>query len=162
MHRFVTPGSVMITLRLARRHFARQHGAQRGQTIVEFALLLPILVLIGMVALGGAQLLGEAISMRNWGREGVLAAAAFVANPANNGATQAQLNAYVQQRVTTVGASPNVAVTVSPIPSGGSCSDQGSQSGICLMAVTLTETMYPVQNFFGGIRVQYTATAAVP
>lgn len=141
---------------------SRVAGAQRGQTIVEFALLLPVLVLIGMVALGGAQLLGESISLRNYGREGVLAAAAFVANPANSGATQADLDTYVQQRVTTVGASSGVALTVSPIPSGGTCSNTGSSSGICEMAVTLTETMYPVQSFFGGIKVQYTATAAVP
>ncbi len=137
-------------------------AAQRGQSIVEFSLILPALVLIGMVALAGAQLLGESISFRNYGREGALAAAAYVANPANSSATQADLNAYVQQRVTTVGASSNVTLTVSPIPSGGTCSTTGSSSGICEMAVTLSETMYPVQNFFGGINVRYTATAAVP
>lgn len=145
--------------RIAKRGAAWRQG---GQSVVEAALIFPILLTIGMVAVAGAQLLYESIALRTQAREGALAAAAYVANPANLHRSNADVLAYVQARLTAVGTPSSVQVAVSPRPVNGVCSVSGQDSGICLMTVTLSESMYPAQSFFGGIPLGYTATAAVP
>lgn len=142
----------------------RRAGAQRGQALVEVALLLPILLLMGLATATGSQLLSESIVLRSAAREGALAAAAYLAMP-NAGPTNlppacagglyiANAQGCAAYRAQQAGAPITATVTLVQV--------NGASSGLLLAQVTVAETVQPVGSFFGAQTLQYAASAAVP
>lgn len=139
----------------------RRLRRQRGQAVVEIALVLPILLVIAMIGAGGAQLLQESILLRNAAREGALAAANYMqsSSPLPNGClgggssvTDAQ--SCARYRVLAAGAPSSVTVTWS--------SATGADSGLTLAQVTVSDVLKPAGDFFGAQTISYTAYAAEP
>ncbi len=134
---------------------------QKGQTMVELALITPMLLLISMAAAAATQMLGESVVLRTAAREGAIAAAAYYSSPSPlpagcyaGGASITSAQACAQYRVTAAGAPASVTVAVSKIT--------GATSGISMSQVVVTDIVHPGFDFFGSKTLTYTSVAAVP
>lgn len=138
----------------------KRHG-ERGQAVVEIALVLPILLLIAMIGVAGAQLLEESIVIRNAAREGALAAANYMETSSplpvgcsGGGSSITNAQDCARYRALAAGAPSTVTVTWT--------STTGSQSGLTLAQVTVSDVLHPAGSFFGARTISYTAYAAEP
>lgn len=137
------------------------HQRQRGQAIVEMALLFPVVLFIAMIGAAGSQMLQESILLRTAAREGALTAASYMqtstplpAGCAGGGASITDAQDCARYRVLASGAPSSVTVTWVQIT--------GVQSSLTMAQVTVTDTIVPAAGFFGNRTIGYTAVAAVP
>jgi Flp pilus assembly protein TadG len=134
---------------------------QRGQAIVEMALIFPIVLFIAMIGAAGSQMLQESILLRTAAREGALTAALYMqsstplpAGCAGGGASITDAQDCARYRVVASGAPTSVTVTWTQVT--------GAQSSLTMAQVAVTDTIVPAAGFFGNRTIGYTAAAAVP
>lgn len=140
------------------------HARSRGQSLVELALILPVLLLLALAALDLGRLFYAQITLTNAAREGAMEASlnptSFVAGSACNAASNRIMCA-------TVGEAANSFVTVAPADVQRQCSPACAKAANTTVTVTVTgrfRLITPaIEVFTGGrdLRLASTATADV-
>ncbi|MDQ2684083.1 MAG: pilus assembly protein [Chloroflexota bacterium] len=124
-----------------------------GQSMVELALTLPLLLLLLLGTIDVGRCFHEYIQLRNAVREG-----------AGYGAHMPGDTSGIVDRVTAHGVPSGTAVTVTC--TGGCSTSQGTATGTGLMTVTATSTFTPVttgflQSWFGLGAIQLDVSASM-
>ncbi|MHB8393612.1 MAG: TadE family protein [Candidatus Dormibacteria bacterium] len=137
----------------------RRNQCQRGQSITEFALVLPVAILVLALAATGGQMLMAGIDLTQAARAGAVAAqASYNGHVTGSGETYAACAATLQEMGVSAstcpaaGGTPPIQVAVTNTPD--------SATGVPTITVTATQQIDAFLPIFGsGLTVKVAATA---